>query len=98
MTDEKAIDEIVQHGKQIARHDSEIKTLFNQQKSIEKIADSTNSLALSIEKIAGRIEDVDERLGCIEQDKKQKGFAVWQIVMSAVLGGVLTFLVSRLIG
>lgn len=38
----------IEHEARIAAHDEELKTLFNQQKNIEKLADSTRELAQSV--------------------------------------------------
>ncbi|MEG1657392.1 MAG: hypothetical protein RR292_07945, partial [Christensenellaceae bacterium] len=58
--------ELISHGKSLAKHESDIKTLFNQQKNITTLAESTQTLALSVEKLAGKVDSVDDRLICIE--------------------------------
>lgn len=89
---------VVEHGEMLARHDSDIQTLFRQQDSIEKLTDSTHKLAISVGKLTDKVAAVDERLDNIEGEKRQKGFAIWQIVMSAVLGGAVTYLVTMILG
>ena len=84
-------------GERISAHDQEIKTLFNQQKNIEKLAESTHELAQSVKELTVRINTVDDRLELIENEKKQKNFAIWQIVMSAVIGGVATYIISNIL-
>lgn len=87
-------DRVVKHGEKIAAHDEEIKTLFNQQKNIEKLAQTTQELALSVKNLTAHMCGVEDRLEIIESEKRQKGFAVWQIVLSAIVGGVVTYLAT----
>lgn len=87
----------VEHEARLAAHDEELKTLFNQQRNIEKLADSTRELAQSVKELAVRVDGVDERLEVIEQDKRHKGNVVWQIIVSALLGGALTYLVTQIL-
>lgn len=89
-------DRVVKHGEKIVAHDEEIKTLFNQQKNIEKLAQTTQELALSVKELTAHMCGVEDRLEIIEGEKRQKGFAIWQIVVSAVVGGVVTYLVASL--
>lgn len=98
MDTEKLTQHVIDHGKLLAKHDSDIKTLYQQQRNIEKLTESTHSLALSVEKLTGRVSDVNKRLDSVESEKRQKGFAIWQIVVSAVLGGALTYLVAVVLG
>lgn len=88
---------VFQYEKTIAEHQEKIHTLFNQQKNIEKIASSTQELALSVKELAGRVNDVDDRLELIESEKRQKGYALWQIVMSALIGGVITYVITAVL-
>ena len=88
---------VFQYEKTLAEHQEKIHTLFNQQRNIEKLATSTQELALSVKELAGRVNDVDDRLEIIESERRQKGYAVWQIIMSAVVGGAATFIVTSII-
>ena len=87
---------VIEHGEKISAHDEEIKTLFNQQKNIEKLATTTQELALSMKELTAHMCGVEDRLEVIEGEKRQKGFAVWQIVVSAIVGGVATYLATYL--
>lgn len=86
-----------EHGELLARHEGDIKTLFNNQKDIKSLAESTQDLALSVKELAGRMSEVDERLELIESEKRQKGFALWQIIMSALVGGVITYAITAIL-
>ena len=87
---------VFEHGEIISAHEQEIKTLFNQQKNIEKLATTTQELALSMKELTAHMCGVEDRLEIIEGEKRQKGFAIWQIVVSAIVGGAATYLVTSL--
>lgn len=87
---------VIEHGEKISAHDEEIKTLFNQQKNIEKLATTTQELALSMKELTAHMCGVEDRLEIIEGEKRQKGFAIWQIVVSAIVGGAVTYLATSL--
>ena len=85
------------NGERLARHTEQIKTLFAQQEQIEKLAESTHALALSIEKLTNRVCSVEDDLDIINSEKRQKSFAVWQIVVSAIIGGAATFILTHIL-
>lgn len=95
---DKVTDKIMEHEGKIAKVESDIKTLFNQQKSIEKLVDTTQSLAISVEKLASKVNDVDDRLDCIENSEKQKNFEVWRAIVPTAIVGIVSFLIARLLG
>ena len=88
---------VQENGEHLARHDEQIKTLFSQQEDIKKLAESTHSLAISVEKLTARICNVEDDLQLINNDKRQKSYAIWQIVVSAVIGGAATFIVTHVL-
>ena len=83
-------DKAMEHEARLAAHEEELKMLFNQQKNIEKLADSTHELAKSVEALAGRVSDMDERLNVIEEEGRYKARTVWACVVSGVLGAAVT--------
>lgn len=91
-------EKILEHGERLSEHDSDIRTLFNQQKNIQALAKSTQELALSVRELTGKVNNVDERLEVIEQDKRQKGFEIWKAVIPTIIVGVASFVVARLLG
>ena len=88
----------IAHEARLAAHDEELRTLFNQQKNIEKLEDSTRDLEQSVKELTVRVNDVDDRLDTIEGEERKKRFAVWQIIVSALFGGALTYLVTLALG
>ena len=81
----------------MAAHTEEIKTLFQQQKQITSLAESTNRLALSVEKLAGQMEGHEERLSEIEEGVRYKSRTVWASVVTGILGAVVAFIVASLL-
>lgn len=92
------VDERLQeHGEHLARHDEQIKTLLSQQADIKTLAESTHSLAMSVEKLTQRICSVEDDLEVLNAEKRQKSFAVWQIVVSAIVGGIVTYVLTNIL-
>lgn len=91
---EQLTNKTVEHEAKLAAHEEELKTLFRRQDELQVLAKSTQDLAISVRDLAGKLNDVDERLESIEVDKQKKSFAIWQIAVSAILGGALTYLVT----
>jgi len=102
MDNERMAERVVDLEKVTTRHSAEIKTLFANQKTIERLTDSTHSLAVSVERLTNKVTDVDERLDRIEGEKRRKNYALWQMVVSAVvgtgLGALVSMAVARLLG
>ena len=107
------VDEILRgYAGDLARHEAQIKTLFEQQKEIRELAKSTNNLAIAVEKLAeqyksigGRFDDVDdkfkainERLEVIENDKRYKANIIWACVTTGIIGACITFVMTKVLG
>lgn len=93
------------HGRTIAEVEAQNREQFNrlcvledQSKEIKSLAQNTNEIALSLRTIDGKVDEVEGRVVEIEEDRKQKSHAVWQVIVSALLGGGLTYAVTQLIG
>ncbi len=89
---------VLEHEAMLAAHTQELKTLFHQQKNIEQLAENTKVLAESVRELTVRMNDVSERVQTMEEDGRQRRFAVWQMVMTAVLGGIAGYVLNMLIG
>ena len=92
-----ADERLQEHGEHLARHDEQIKTLFSQQADIKELAESTHALAVSVEKLTTRVCGIEDDLKVINDDKRQKNFAVWQIIVSAIIGGAATFILTHVL-
>ena len=44
-----------------------------------------------------RVNSIDERLDTMEGEKSQRRFALWQILLSALAGGAVTYIITYLI-
>ena len=93
------------HGRTIAEVEAQNREQFNrlcvledQSKELKALAQNTNEIALSLRTIDGKVDDVEGRVSEMEEDRKQKSHAIWQIVISALLGGGLTFAVTKIFG
>lgn len=74
----------------VARHDEQIKTLTEQQNTIKGLTESTHSLALSIQKLADRIANQEERMDTIEESTRYKNRTVWTGLVSGILGAIVS--------
>ena len=100
------VDEILRgYAADLAKHEAQIKTLFEQQKEIRELAKSTNNLAIAVEKLAeqykslgGRFEGVDARLDAIESDKRYRLNIIWACVTTGVIGACVTFIMTKVLG
>ena len=91
-------EKVVEYGNDIARHNEQIRTLFEQQKEIRELAKSTNNLALAVEKLAEQFKNVDSRICAIEDADKYKANIIWACVVTGVIGSVVTFVVTKFLG
>lgn len=97
MTTGLMAEKLIDHENVLGRHESDIITLFKQQGNVGKLADSVHELALSVRDIANKTDEIDARVQLVELDKRQKGFAIWQITTSALLGGGLTYVLMTVL-
>lgn len=81
-----------------AHHDEQIKTLFNNQKIIEKLADSVQELAESIATQTEQIKNMDKRLSSIEDNAKYKNRTVWACVVTGILGAAIAAVMTMILG
>lgn len=79
-------------AEKVARHDEQIKTLFEQQNTIKGLTESTHALALSVQKLTDKIASQDERLDAIEDSAKYKSRAIWSSIVSGILGAAVAAL------
>ena len=97
MNQENVVEKLLDHESRISKHTEDIKNLFEQQKDIRKLADATQEMAKNMAALTEQMKSMDGRMMAFEEDKGKKGFAIWQIVMSALVGGVVTYIVTNLL-
>ena len=88
---------VMEHEAAIAAHKEELKTLFTQQKNFEKMVKSIQEMAEALQLMNVRVNSIDERLDTMEGEKSQRRFALWQILLSALAGGAVTYIITYLI-
>lgn len=87
----------------IAHQQADIEEIFRQQKKQDaKIEENSkmltviHELVVTMTEVKCGVQDLNERVEIIENDKRTKAHAVWQIIISAVIGGGLTLLITQL--
>lgn len=89
--------EVARIDRTVSGHTEQIRTLFEQQKEIKDLTKATNSLAISVEKLADKVLNVDERLDCIEKGEKQKHFELWKVLVPGVIGALIMYAVNYML-
>lgn len=87
----------MEHEAALAAHKEELKTLFTQQKNFEKMVKSIQEMAEALQLMNVRVNSIDERLDTMDGEKSQRRFALWQILLSALAGGAVTYIITYLI-
>nr|DAM30250.1 MAG TPA: hemolysin [Caudoviricetes sp.]DAS99370.1 MAG TPA: hemolysin [Caudoviricetes sp.] len=88
---------VMEHEAALAAHKEELKTLFTQQKNFEKMVKSIQEMAEALQLMNVRVNSIDERLDTMEGEKSRRRFALWQILLSALAGGAVTYIITYLI-
>ena len=101
----KMTEMLIEHSELLSRNNADIASLFASLEDIKKrseehgaIVESIHELALSVRELSGKVADVDGRLAAVEHDSRTKRNSLWQIVLSAFAGGLMTYLFSVLAG
>ena len=97
MNIEQLTEKFIDHESRLSKHTEDIKTLFEQQKAIKELAESTQCMATNIAALTEQVKSMNTRVSAFEEEKQKKGFAIWQIIASAALGAIVTFIISRIL-
>lgn len=97
MNIEQLTEKFIDHESRLSKHTEDIKTLFEQQKAIKELAESTQCMATNIAALTEQVKSMNTRVSAFEEEKQKKGFAIWQIIASAALGAIVTFIISRML-
>lgn len=96
---------LIEHSESLSRHDSSISALADSVDDIKRrseehgaIVNSIHELALSVRELTGKVADVDGRLAAVEHDRRLKSHSIWQIILSAAMGGLATYIFSLIAG
>lgn len=96
-------DKLIEHSELLSRHNADISSLSCSVEDIKRrseehgaIVESIHELALSVRELSGKVADVDGRLAAVEHDSRLKSRSLWQIILSALAGGLVTYFFSML--
>lgn len=82
----------------LAQHTEQIKTLFKESAENKQLTESVQKLALSVERLTMQMSQQGERIDALEEASKFKARTIWSCVASALLGGIVTFIMGRILG
>ena len=103
MTTEELTQKVVELDERATRHTEQIKTVFNQIAEVKGMAESVYKLATTVEVLAleqkTTNEKIDKLTGEVDEIKEKPGKrweSVMMVVITAVVTGVMTFLLTRM--
>lgn len=79
-------------GAAIARQEQQIKDLGRRLDVLERLADSVNSLAISVERVANKQDSMDSKISTLSNDVdeiKDRPAKNWQTVVAAVISALV---------
>ena len=88
---------MIECEKQLSAQKEEIKTLFFQQKDVKVLAESTNKLAVSVERLTTQMMSHEERLEEMEDGIRYKGRTVWACIVTGILGAAIAYVMTALL-
>ena len=103
MTNEELTQKVVELDERATRHTEQIKTVFNQVAEVKGMAESVYKLATTVEVLAleqkNTNEKIDKLTGEVDEIKEKPG-KKWEaaatVVITAIVTGVVTFLLTRM--
>ena len=84
----------------VARQQEQIKTLFDRMGNLEKLTDSVNKLAISLEQLTGKQSATErqvENLASDMKEMKEKPTKRWDTVFAAVVSAIVGAVIALLI-
>ena len=81
----------------LAQHTEQIKTLFRGIEENKQLTESVQKLALSVERLTLQLAQQGERIDVLEDTSKFKSRTIWSCVASALLGAVVTYVMSQIL-
>ncbi len=76
----------------LARHGEQIKTLFERMGNLEKLTDSVNKLAISLERLTAKQTATEKQVEHLASDVegiKEKPAKRWELVVGAVISALV---------
>jgi outer membrane murein-binding lipoprotein Lpp len=87
--------------KTVVQHTEQIKTLFANQNQLQKLVDSVNSLAVSVEKLAMKQNTMSDEVTGLRTDVdaiKEKPAKKWEDITSKVIWAILAAIIGVVLG
>ena len=87
--------------KTVVQHTEQIKTLFANQNQLQKLVDSVNSLAVSVEKLAMKQNTMSEEVVGLRTDVdeiKSKPAKKWEDITGKIIWAVLAAAIGVILG
>lgn len=84
----------------LTRHTEQIKTLFERLGNLEKLTESVNKMAISLERVTGKLTATEDRVNQIADDVdeiKDKPGKRWDLVIAALISGLVGAGITMLI-
>lgn len=84
----------------VARQQEQIKTLFERMGNLEKLTDSVNKLAISLEQLTGKESATEKQVENLADDLKEikeKPAKRWDTVVAAVISALIGAAIAYLI-
>ena len=97
MTTEQLTKTVITHGEKISRIEEDIERLLDTQSDIKDLTKSTHEIALGMKELQSDVKDVKGRITIVEDTQRSKSAAVWQMVMSAIISGIGTFVITSIL-
>ena len=94
---EELAKKVNKNSEELAEHRQQIKTLFESQKEIKELTESTYKLATSVEKLAMRADDTDKRLSVIENTARNRVNIIWACVATGIIGATVTYIMAAIL-
>lgn len=76
----------------LTRHTEQIKTLFERLGNLEKLTESVNKMAISLERVTNKLTATEERVNHIADDVdeiKDKPAKRWDLIVTTVISGLV---------
>ena len=76
----------------LTRHTEQVKTLFERLGNLEKLTESVNKMAISLERVTNKLTATEERVNHIADDVdeiKDKPAKRWDLIVTTVISGLV---------
>ena len=104
MTESQKEELLIEHGNMLSAHEQQIANLYETTREIKTIAESTQTIAISVRDLTNTltnvqcdIKGINKKFECIENEKKQKNFTIWQAVVCTAIGFIVTYVLTMVL-